>query len=82
MSDDIPNWENMPKDHPILTLSWEDVYGIAKEESQSKFNRDPTQDEVTTIFETIKRKGMDCESSTFWSTLDYYVSEFYSALEK
>ena len=72
----------MPEAHPILTLSWEDVWDKAKDEAQSKFNRDPTQDEVTTIFETVKRKGMDCEAGTFWSTVEYYVSEFYSGLDK
>ena len=82
MSDDeFPEWNDMPKSHPMLTLSWEDVYAQAKNESQKKFNRDPTRDEVDKIFEIIKNHGMDAEFDTFWDTVDRHVVDFYNNVE-
>lgn len=72
----------MPESHPILTLSWEDVYDKAKDVTQSKFGRDPTQDEVTSIFEDVKRVGMDCESGTFWATVEECANSFYANINK
>ena len=76
--DDFPEWKDMPKSHPLLTLSWEDVFEQAKKESQNKFKRNPTRDEVDKIFQTIKQHGMDCEFDTFWDTVDRHAVDFYS----
>ena len=82
MSDDeFPEWDNMPKPHPIMTLSWEDVFEKAKSESQIKFKRDPARDEVDKIFQIIKNHGMDCEFDTFWDTVERHVTDFYNNVE-
>ena len=81
MSDDIPNWENMPDPSPLVTLNWEDVWESAKMETQDKFQRDPTQDEVTAIFDTVDRKA-DCEAGTVRDAIDDYVADFYSRVDK
>lgn len=82
MSDNSPNWDNMPEAKPILTLSWEDVWDKAKDVTRAKFNREPGKDEIDAIFKNIDHAGIDCESGTFWSTVEYYVDEFYSGLDK
>ena len=82
MSSDRSDWKDMPEPSPLLTLSWEDVLEKAREETQSKFQREPTRDEVTTIFENIKNGGMDCADGTFWGTVEYHVSEFYRGVDE
>ena len=78
--DKTPEWDGMPAPSPILTLSWEDVWDRARGKTQSDFQRDPTKEEVAAIFEKINHKGIDCESGTFWDTVDYHVNEFYSGI--
>ena len=83
MSDDkFPTWKDMPKPHPILKLSWEDVYDKARDAAQKKFRRDPARNEVDAIFQTIKSHGMDCASDTFWDTVQTHVNNFYDRLDK
>ena len=71
----------MPGPSPLVTLDWKDVWESAKVETQKKFQRDPTQDEVSTIFSTVERKA-DCEAGTVRDAIDDYVADFYSRVDK
>ena len=74
----IPIWDDMPKPTPILTLSWEDIWGEAVNVTKSKFGRMPTKEEIKELFEITMQRGMDCESDSFWGRIQYEVSEYYS----
>ena len=76
--EESPDWDGMPEAKPLMVLSWEDVYEKANDVTRSKFNREPTRDEVTTIFDNINRTDIDYENSTFWATVEENVSAFYS----
>lgn len=45
--DDVPDWKDMPRDTPIATLCWQDIYIFASDE----LGRNPTQEEVRELFE-------------------------------
>ena len=78
----IPSWDDMPKPAPLIVLSWEDIYPYARNSARERFDRDPTKEEIREIFRMIERKGMDCEDGTFWSTVEYYTSEYYQGLTR
>lgn len=80
-NDEFPNWENMPEPEALLTLSWEDIYDIAKNISQDRLQRDPTQEDIKKIFNIICQKGMNAESETFWSIIDIRCGFYYDELK-
>ena len=70
-------WDGMPKPAAILTLSWEDIWGEAADVTNSKFGRMPTKEEIKELFEITMHRGMDCESDSFWSRVQYNIGEYY-----
>ena len=77
---EFPNWEHMPNSQPLVTLSWEDIYGKAQEITQEEFSRNPIQKEIKELFDHILQKGMDMENGTFWSTVEYRCEEYYKEM--
>ena len=81
---DFPSWhgDDLPKPQAILTLSWEDIWEYAQRESLEKFNRLPTRDEISAIFDQITESDWDCEYSTFWQQVEDQTKKFYKNLEE
>ena len=75
--EEAPTWDDMPKPAAILTLSWEDIWGEAADVTNDKFGRMPTKEEIKELFEITMHRGMDCESDSFWSRVQYNISEYY-----
>lgn len=75
----IPTWDNMPEPEPLLVKSWEDFFPSAQQITQKKWNRDPKQDEIKDIFESLDE--FDCENGTYWASVEYAVELFYDQVE-
>ena len=65
---DIPDWDGMPAPSSLITLSWEDIYGVYLEKGIT-----PTKEQVTKVFEKMERKAADNMMEDFWASIDYYL---------
>jgi len=76
----IPTWDNMPDPEPLLVKSWEDFYPAAQQITQQKWNRDPKQDEMIEIFQSLDE--FDCDTGTYWGSVEYAAELFYDDLDQ
>ena len=68
---EYPNWENMPKPKPILTLSWEDIYEYAKEN-----DTELTREQVIKAFEFAEHNSSnECIMGAFNANLEYAIDQ-------
>lgn len=77
MTEFTDTWKDMPQAVAILTLSWEDIVPTATQITQSKWKRNPTEDEIKEIFEHVAHRGLDCESGTYWTLIEVECQDYY-----
>ena len=75
MSYEKPKWKNMPKDEPVMNVSWEDIYARAYDNGINL-----TKEQVINAFQKfINNKHNEYLMGAFWDNIDYAIEEVSNA---
>ena len=76
----MSEWTDMPEPKAFQVLDWEDVYDAARDETEKRFGRKPTRQEVIDIFNGIASpvSKVAYELSTFWEIVEKHAGKYFS----
>ncbi len=69
--DQIPKWDDMPKDESILSIAWEDVWAKAKERGLNL-----TREQIIEAFNhAVRNCSNEAMMGSFWANVDFGIDE-------